>query len=81
MTRKPGRDASRNDGLARTVPSAASLPDPSDETLDAYLIDMIGQLEGLALANKKRMLAYLLSMAGAQVLASHSIVEGSRELH
>lgn len=80
FTRKPRRENSGADGVARNTSRSAALSE-SDENLDAYLIDMIGQLEGLALANNKSMLAYLLSMAGAQVITSQSDREGSRELH
>jgi hypothetical protein len=82
------------DGIARVVADAAPKSAPSslgnpnqilsawgDEAVGLYLADMIGQLESLARASNKNMLAYLLSMAGAQAVAPDARWESSKSLH
>jgi len=67
--------AGRTDGVAR--PSRAMEP----EAVANYLADMIAQLESLARATNKDMLAYLLSMASVQAAAPEARWEGSNALH
>lgn len=63
-SRKPRPSSRRNDGIARDARPATPLLD--DEALDDYLAEIIGELERLARAHRKEMLAYLLSMASVQ---------------
>jgi hypothetical protein len=77
--RKTRRDVRRNDGVAREVGLAARMAG-ADE-VDTYLAEIIGELERMARAHHKEMLAYLLSMAGIQAIAAKSSQNGSRVLH
>ena len=81
FSRRPRRDAQRQDGVARTAPRAAGLPTPPEENIDAYLVDIIHQLEGIARSQNKPMLAYFLSMAAAQAISPVSSHEDSYRLH
>jgi hypothetical protein len=65
----------RTDGVAR--PSAPMSP----EAVGAYLVDMIAQLEWLARATNRDMLAYLLSMASVQAAAPEARRDRSNALH
>lgn len=67
--------ARRTDGVARTI--AAS----DHEAITNYLTDMIIQLEGLARATNKDMLAYLLSMASVQAAAPEARWDVSNAIH
>jgi hypothetical protein len=65
----------RTDGVAR--PISAMRP----EAIDNYLVDTIAQLECLARAANKDMLAYLLSMASIQAAAPEARWDRSNALH
>ncbi len=62
----------RMDGAARGL---------DQEAIADYLADMIVQLEGLARATNKEMLAYLLSMASVQAVAPDARGDGSTAVH
>jgi len=66
---------SRADGRGRSAP----VQDP--EAVGNYLADMIAQLECLARATNKEMLAYLLSMASVQAAAPEARWDRSNALH
>lgn len=65
----------RTDGAARPERGL------DQEAIAHYLADMIAQLEGLARATNKEMLAYLLSMASVQAVAPEARGDGSTALH
>ncbi len=65
----------RTDGVARPMRGS------DHEAIADYLADMIAQLEGLARATNKEMLAYLLSMASIQAVAPEAGADGSTLLH
>jgi len=67
--------ARRTDGVARSVGAS------DHEAIANYLADMICQLEGLARASNKEMLAYLLSMASVQAAAPEARWDLSNALH
>ncbi len=81
FTRRPRRDVQRQDGAARSAPRSATVSAPLHDNTDAYLIDIIHQLEGIARARNKPMLAYFLSMAAAQAISPTSSSEDSLRLH
>ena len=77
--RKTRRYTRRNDGVAREV--GPLIGTSGTDEVDAYLAEIIGELERVARAHHKEMLAYLLSMAGIQAIAPKARLDGSRLLH
>jgi hypothetical protein len=66
--------ARRTEGVAGPAPMAP-------EAVAGYLADMIAQLECLARATNRDMLAYLLSMASVQAAAPEARWDRSNALH
>jgi hypothetical protein len=77
--RKSRRDIRRTAGGATKDGSVVAMPDA--DQVDAYLAEIIGELERMARAHRKEMLAYLLSMASIQAIAPTAHLNSSRVLH
>jgi hypothetical protein len=68
-----------NDGFSRRLPPSSRGNEV--DAVDDYLAEIIVELEHLARANHKDMLAYLLSMAVAQVSARYRALMASKMVH
>lgn len=78
-SRKAPRRPAWNDSLARRLGPANAIAEI--DAVDDYLAEIIGELERMARAHRKEMLAYLLSMAGVQAHARSAELGSSRMLH
>ena len=79
--RKLRRDAQANDGVARTVEARLPFANRSADDIDFYLAEMIGELERLARAHNRDMLAHLLAMASVQAVEPNGQTGGSDTVH
>jgi hypothetical protein len=78
--RKSRREARPNDGAARNVDSRTFRSRVMDDT-DRYLAEMIGELERLARAHNRELLAHLLAIAGVQATDPNASCGKSNAMH